>query len=67
MKIKKLFKFDGQYFIYKNRVKIHWIVPVMIIVGLFTLPFLNYVLLNLCFVVGFFCKYQTSKIGEKKK
>lgn len=54
MKVKLV---EGAYFRVDDRVDVFYIVPILIVVGLFSMSLINYFLMIFCFVAGFFIKY----------
>jgi hypothetical protein len=45
------------YFRVNNKVDVFFIVPILMLVGIFTMSPVNYLLLLFCFIAGFLIKY----------
>jgi len=61
----KILSMDGEYFVVLERVKVLFIVPILMVLGIFELPLGNYLLMIFCFIGGFMCKFYRSKEDEK--
>jgi hypothetical protein len=65
-KLKKLIKMgDEGYFIVADRVKVFFVVPLIIAFGWLGMPLFYYIGLDLCFLAGFTIKYLESKWCSK--